>query len=353
MAAQSQPPQAPKHEEASKQSRSLRLLHRVEKDVKPLQSFLTKFNNDWVMNLASGLAFNILTSLVPIIIAIVSVAGFFMGLANPAAKAQIISGISRIFPGTLTSNGHNVLTPALNSLSQTAGVLGIIAVLLAIFSGSRLFVTLEGYFDIIYHTRSRNAIPQNIMAVLMMLLFMALVPLMVVAGSGPALVFSLLTAIGLGKVPGINLLFGVGGFFGGIFIAWIFFVAIYIVVPNQRISFRKSWLGALVAAVLVQIYLTLFPFYATHFLKGYGSAGVVGLALIFLLFLYYFSVILLLGAEINAYFAEGIRSTPANVPTMIHQLTSHLSASEQAFQAEAAASHKDKEPEEVLPQSET
>src|SRR6202047_3600603 len=36
--------------------------------------------------------------------------------------------------------------------------------------------------------------------------------------------------------------------------------AIYIVVPNQRISFRHSWRGAVVAAVLLQLYLSLFPF---------------------------------------------------------------------------------------------
>src|SRR5205809_315953 len=79
-------------------------------------------------------------------------------------------------------------------LSKNAGFLAIIAVLIAIFGGSRLFVSIENYFDIIYHTRPRDVIRQNIMALAMLLLFVILVPLMVFASSIPALVQSILKA---------------------------------------------------------------------------------------------------------------------------------------------------------------
>jgi len=74
-------------------------------------------------------------------------------------------------------------------------------------------------------------------------------------------------------------------------------------VPNQHISFRDSWFGALLAAVAIQAYLQLFPFYVTHFLSGY--TGTVGFAIIFVFFFYFFAVILLAGAEINAFYAQG------------------------------------------------
>lgn len=352
MATEIQQPQQAKPAEENKQSKPAEVVSAVEKDIKPLQAFLTKFNNDWVMNLAAGLAFNILTAIFPIVIAIVSVAGLVIDRLDPAGRDRLISGISNIFPNTV-SNGQNILAPALLSLSKNAGIVGILAVLMAIFGGSRLFVTLEGYFDIIFHTRPRTFIKQNIMAFIMLLVFIVLVPLMVFAGSGPALVFSLLRATPLGRMPGIDLLFGLGGVLFGILAAWIFFLVIYIVVPNQKISLRNSWLGALVAAVLVQLYLILFPFYVTHFMNNYtGSAGVAGFAIILLFFLYYFAVILLLGAEINAFFAEKIRATPADIPTMIHNLTSHQPTSEQAVQEQATPSHKEEEPKKVIPESE-
>jgi membrane protein len=352
MTTQTSSPHAAQQEEQDRQAKPEKVVKTVEKDIKPATSFLTKFNNDWVMNFAAGLAFNILTALVPMVIAIVSITGLVVGGLNPAARTQLIEKISSIFPSTLSANGQNLLAPVLISLSKNAGFLGIIAIVLAVFGGSRLFVTLEGYFDVIYHTRPRNVVKQNIMAFSMMLVFVVLVPVMIFAGSGPALVFSLLRATPLGNVPGIDLLFGLGGLLTGVLFAWVFFLVIYIVVPNQRISFRNSWLGALVAAILVQLYLTLFPFYVTHFLNNYtGSAGATGFAIILLFFLYYFSVILLLGAEINAYFAEKIHATPESIPAMVHRLTSHMPTSEPEVKEEAAASHKDEEPKKILPQS--
>ena len=345
------PPSKPKG--IIKQIASSGAAQAVEKKVKPLGEFFTKFNNDWVMNFAAGLAYNILTAIFPIAIAIISITGLVVGALDPIAKRQLIQSISAIFPSTLSSNGQNVLEPVLISLSRNAGLLGIIAILLAVFGGSRLFVTLEGYFDVIYHTRPRDLVKQNIMAFFMMLLFIVLVPIMIFAASGAAFVFSLLQQTPLGKIPGSGLLFGLGGPFVGLVLAWVLFLGIYIVVPNQHIALRNSWLGALVAAVLVQLYLTLFPFYVTRFMNSYtGPAGAAGFAVILLIFIYYFAVILLLGAEVNAFFAEGIHTTPQSISVMVHQITSHLPTSKRAVEQQASVSHKEEEPKAIIQQSE-
>lgn len=320
----------------------------AEKDVKTLQRFWTKFNNDWVMNFASGLAFSLLTAIFPIVIAIISITGLVIGGLAPGVQQTLITNIEGVFPQQIAS--QHILQPVFTALSKNAGFLGIIAILTAVFGGSRLFITIEQYFDIIYHTRPRDVIPQNVMAILMLLLFIILIPLMIVADSGPALFFSLLQATPLKDVPGMSFLFSLGGFLGGLLVSWILFEAIYIVVPNQHISFRNSWRGALFAAIALQIYLTLFPFYATHFLSSY--TGTAGFAVILLFFFYYFAVILLAGAEINAFFAEHVRETPDNLAVMVHNLTSHLPTSEKAMQQQAAPGHKDVEPKTIRPKSE-
>lgn len=320
----------------------------AKKEVKTFAGFFTKFNNDWVMNFASGLAFNLLTSIFPIAIAIIAIFGAVVGRLDPTAMNNLITTIQNVFPPPI--KGNPVLAPALTSLSKNAGPLAIIAILLAIFGGSRLFVTIEGYFDVIYHTRQRDVIPQNIMAVLMMLLFVVLVPVMVFAAALPTLVVSLLQATPLNNIPYIGLLFTLIGILAGIFFAWVLFEAIYIVVPNQHISFRNSWRGALVAAIALQIFLVLFPFYVSRFLGSY--TGTVGFAVILLFFFYYFAVILLLGAEINAYFVEGVRVTPDNLAVIIHKYTSHLPTSEKDVQEQASASHKGEEPKSIRPKSE-
>jgi YihY family inner membrane protein len=332
----------------TKQDKPAEVAQTAEKEAKSFKDFFSKFSNDWVMNFSAGLAYNVLTAIFPIVIAIISIAGLFVGALDPAAKTNLIASLSKALPPPL--NSGNVLGPALNQLSKNAGFLGIIAILLAIFGGSRLFVTMEGYFDVIYHTRPRDFIHQNIMAILMLLLFVILIPIMIVASSLPALFFSALQATPISQIPGIGFLFSLGGFFGTLLVSWILFLAIFIVVPNQHISFKNSWKGALVSGFLLALFLTLFPLYVTHFMNTY--TGTTGFAVILLLFFYYFSVILLLGAEINAFYSENVKVTPADIPTMIHEYTSHLPTSEKAVQEQAAASHKGEEPKAIRPKKE-
>ena len=48
------------------------IIQKVEQEVKPLQQFLTKWNNDWTMSFATGLAYNLLMSLFPILLVAVA-----------------------------------------------------------------------------------------------------------------------------------------------------------------------------------------------------------------------------------------------------------------------------------------
>src|SRR5438132_1612853 len=102
---------------------------------------------------------------------------------------------------------------------------------------------------------------------------------------------------------------------------------------------RNSWLGAVVAAIAMDIYLTLFPLYV-HFV-GNGPAASLGAGILLLIFFYYFAVILLLGAQVNAFFAEGIKATPVDLVTLVHITTSHLPKTKEDKDQQAAASHKE------------
>src|SRR5207248_1621882 len=208
---------------------------------------------------------------------------------------------------------------------------GIIAVVLALFNGSRLFILIEGIFGIIYHVRQRTVIKQNLMAFGMLILFIVLIPIMAFASALPAVVLSIL--------PSSGAIAFLAGILGGLISSYILFQAIYMVVPNQHISFRNSWLGALVAAIALEIYLTLFPLYVQHFLSS-GPSASLGTAIFLLIFFYYFAVILLLGAQVNAFFAEGVKATPVDLVTLVHITTSHLPKTEEDKEQQAAASHK-------------
>jgi YihY family inner membrane protein len=315
---------AQKQNVGSSSAKKTDLIKDVKKDTRPVQKFINKFNNDWVMNFAGIMAYNLILAIFPIAIALLGIIGLILN-GNKSVQANIIDQSAKI-PGL-----QSLVQLASQQLSKDAGILLIIAILTAVFGGSRLFVTLEGILDMLYRVRPRSIIRQNLVAIVMLILFIILIPIMIVASAVPSFFAALLSSPTLKSIPVLSTLTsGVGGLIlGGIvsvavglILAFILFESIYVVVPNQKISWRNSWKGALSAAVLLEIFLVAFPFYTTHFLKGY--AGQVGLIIILLIFFYYFAVILLLGAEVNAYFSEKVQPLPNDLVTFVSTMGGKL-----------------------------
>jgi len=127
----------------------------------------------------------------------------------------------------------------------------------------------------------------------------------------------------------MNIIPGGGGRFGvfmagiliSLSIAFGLFLFIYWLIPNKKMSFRKTWRGALIAAIILEIFIILFPLYVRQFMSNYAGEynnlestfkicflffciGQIGFAVILIFFFYYFSIILIFGAQINAHFFE-------------------------------------------------
>jgi YihY family inner membrane protein len=309
----------------------------VEKDVKPLQALLRKFSNDWSMNLSAALAYNILLATFPLLVALLAILGLLLSSFSRDASALVLQALSSVLPKEI--NAASIVRGVEQNLTRSSGLLSLIAVLSAIFGGSRLFVLLETCFCIIYRVRPRTFLRQNLMAIGMLLVFIILVPIMIFAGSLPTLAFSLLQNNPLGRSP---LLASAAGLLSGLISSFILFEFIYVVVPNQHISLRHGWLGAVVAAVAMQIYLLLFPLYASHFLVG--VAGAMGFTAILIVFFYYFALILLLGAEINAFFAEGVRPIPNDLATFVSTMAGKLN---EDIPSDESQDHVDTKPTEA------
>ncbi len=304
---------------------SSEVVKKTEQKTQPFQQFFIKFNNDYSMAFAGAIAYSLLTAILPIILAMVSILGLILGSNN---VDNIVNQAQNVIPPLKSQ--HDLITHALKQLSNQAGFLGLIAVILAIFGGSRLFIGLEGFMDIVYRVRPRTFIPQNIMAIIMIIVFIFLVPIMFFAGTFPSIALAFVGNNSFAKgIPLFSFIVKnpvvvvLAGFIGGLIAAFILFEAIYIVVPNQKISLRNSWRGALTAAIALQIFISVvFPFYSSHFLGNY--VGQAGLAIVLLVFFYYFAVILMLGAEVNAFFSEHVRPLPNDLITFVSTMGGKL-----------------------------
>ncbi len=183
--------------------------------------------------------------------------------------------------------------------------------------------------DIIYRVRPRPPLRQNLVAIGMMLVFTILTPIMVFAATLPTAILTIVKSNPqLKTIPFLSTLVDnsmttlLGGFAGGLLAAFVLFEAIYVVVPNQRIQWKRSWQGAIVSAILLEIFIALFPFYISHFMNSYS--GQTGFIIVLLAFFYYFALILMLGAEVNAYFFESVQPLPNNLATFVGTMGARL-----------------------------
>ena len=280
---------------------------------KTLSGFWKKASNDWIFNLSAMLAYNLLMTIVPILAMLLSIFGLVLGSLSPATEQQFINSITNALPG-----GQTLIQAALKRLAQSAGLFAVITIILSAWFGSRLFITIEQCFGIIYRMPTRKFIRQNSIALLMMLIFVVLIPILLAVSSAPSFLSSTIVDKLLPNATATRIWLAVATAVAGFIVASALFLVIYAIVPNRPLRFQDAWRGALIAGLLLEIYIVAFPFYASTLLKPNSYGSTAGFAVLVLVFFYYFGFILLLGAEMNSYWA-GQRATTTDLPGIMYE----------------------------------
>lgn len=279
-----------------------------------LAAFLAKFGNDWGASLATLLAFNFLTAIFPLFLGILALGAFV--LPNDQSR-QLAAALTSALPSEVTSkeglnlNFYGMLTDFHRASKLTA----VISFSGFIWTGSNLFSAMENCFSIIFRVRGRDPVHQKLMAIGMVFLFAALAPLAVVAATVSSLFPALAAA--LGHVPGQAVLLSVAGYALSAGVAFLLFFLIYTVVPNRRMHPGEVWRGAVIAALVFVVVNAAFPVYVGRFMT---HAWFGRLLLVFGVLAFWFwviSLIVVLGAELNAFLALGQRALPADVAGLL------------------------------------
>ena len=284
--------------------------------IKRAKAFWTKFSNDWCMNLAGLLAYNFLTAIFPLLLGILALAA----LLAPASLIQQLAGkMNTVLPASLTSGANINFYTILQGFQKASGITAIISLVALLWTGSNLFGVMENCFSIVFRTTARGFIQQKVMSIAMIVIFAILAPMAIVASSISGSVSGLTHAFG--NVPGLGLVFAVGGYLVGVLVAFVLFFCIYLIVPNMAVNPRDVWRGALFAAVLFEIVNLVFPLYVR---TQHSQFGQFALLLALLTFWFWIvSLVLLLGAEMNSFAALGQRAAGGDLPTMLHDIQVH------------------------------
>ncbi len=240
--------------------------------------------------LASGLAFNFIVCLIPLLFFMVSVAGFV--LSRKTVMDAVLNKLSAIVP-VYKNELHDTLA-AIIRRRRLSGLLGT-AVLL-IFA-SQLFNSIRVVLSDIFGFRGgpgffRGMVRDMVMVIAMGALFMGSLVISDVFGWLKILVIQ---AMGLPSPWARSWSLALAMAFSTAF----FFVP-YRYFPHRRVPVGAALAGALLAAVLWEAAKQLFRWYILSFGVYDQVYGPLGVLVALAMFAYYSGVVFILGAEFAA-----------------------------------------------------
>lgn len=262
--------------------------------VEVLKATVRDFREDKALRLAAAMSYYALLSLAPLLIVAVAVAGMVWG--RQSASAEVVEQMEN----QVGAAGAEVAQSVLASAAQPAR--GIVALAIGggvlLLGATGLFLQLQGALNTIWDVRPRPGqgvrgfIRKRVLSLAMVLGVGLLLLVLLAASTAISAAHEYLA----GLVPGMEWIWRAGNELLSFALMTLLFALVFKYVPDVRIRWRDVWTGAAVTAVL---------FLAGRFLLGWylgrgsvGSAyGAAGSLVAMLVWVYYSSVLLFLGAE--------------------------------------------------------
>jgi membrane protein len=265
----------------------------------PLRAFaeityrtLEEFLEDGAPRLAAALAYYVLIALAPLLIVVVNLAGMLFEQAE--VRNALIGAAYNAFGTAGATVVNEILLQVVSPSGGAATTTAIIGGLVALFGASAAFTQLQAALNIVWGIRPRpesltHMVRRRGWAFLAVLIIGALLVAMLILNTGLAR----LLAIWVPSFDGLTFLTEKSlSFFG----TAVLFGILFTVLPDRRIDWRDTVVGALVTSALFTLGSAALGAYIGHSTVAslYGAAGSIAVVLVWL---YYSTQVLLFGAE--------------------------------------------------------
>jgi membrane protein len=281
--------------------------HPDSRPTKPLE-YVTHtwnaFSDDDCMTLGAAMAYYSVFSLAPLLLTIISIAGLVFGRA--AVQNEVAGQIQSLIGSDAAQQVQSMLSH--QAQNQSGGIIGtVLGVLTLIFGATGAFAALQDALNKAWHVQPdpakgglRAFITKRVLSFGMIL---GVVFLMIASLAVSAALAALGPFLG-GMLP--------SGLSGGVAQALTFVVSFVVItslfalifkfLPDGRVQWRDTWVGALLTSILFTIGKTGLGIYLGKAAPGsaYGAAGSL---VVIVLWLYYASLIVLFGAEFTKIWA--------------------------------------------------
>ena len=265
-----------------------------------LKATVLSFINDEALSRGAAIAFYTVTSVAPVLLIVVAIAGLAFG--HEAAQNSISRELGDLMGQQAAEVLQSVLVSAANKSSGIVATIVGIATLIATASG--VFGEMQAALNVMWKAKPLDTTVSR-------LLRARIASLGLVAALGFFLVVSLAVSAGLTAIssyldsvsPTGKLVLPAINFVVSLALLAVLFAAIYKVLPDRQLQWRDVIIGAVVTSLLFTIGKSLIGWYigSSAIASSYGAAG--GL-IVLLLWVYYSAQTFLLGAEFTKVYAN-------------------------------------------------
>lgn len=275
--------------------KSLRIRRVVLSKLHFLWKALRKSDEDHGFFLSSGITFNLLICLVPLMLLLLSLAGIYL-----YGDREVLNHIRNYF-----ENAFPALDPKMMKnifrIIQDRKIVGLLGIGGLIWTSTWVFSSLRTALNLIFQVeKGRGVLRGKVIDLLMIFLVMLFLFMSMTLTSVITFIqkYPFSPFVNLGPVTRFILKYLIPFFFT----YWMFFL-IYKIIPNKKVPVKPALQAALFTSVCWEAARQLFGWYVLHlgrFSMIYGSLSTLA---IFFFWIYYSSAILILGGEV-AYLLE-------------------------------------------------
>ncbi|MDX2023669.1 MAG: YihY/virulence factor BrkB family protein [Deltaproteobacteria bacterium] len=250
--------------------------------------------------LGASLSYYAVFSIAPTLLVALSIAGLVLG--SDAAQGRVLDELKTVLG---PDAAQLVQTMLAKSSEQKSGIVGsIVGIVTLILGATAVMVELQAALDILWDTAPRTSgikalIKERILSLALVLTvgFLLVVSLLVSAAM-------VAVSNSLGRyMPGMVVLGTILNNVVSFGVLTVFFALVFKYLPNAKVAWKDVWMGGLLTSALFQLGRALIALYIGR--AGVSSTfGAAGSLAVLLVWVYYSSQIVLMGAAVTRLWAE-------------------------------------------------
>ncbi len=213
--------------------------------------------------------------------------------------SEVVIGGRTLPNAAIEAHSDNPIIDTVRGVSRVSGALSIVGLVVTAWTASALFASIRRSLNMIWSTDVQRPFVQQKALDLSLVAGLGVLLGASVAATGAIITLRRLSDEALGPLSGeTGIFWSVVPLFVPAFFSFFVFAFLYRYVPNVRTSLRTLWPGVVVATVLFEVLKNGFSLYVAYFTSYDLAYGTLGGVLLFMLWTYLSASILLLGAEL-------------------------------------------------------